>query len=79
MTEPRIVRITPRQLDILRELLADGAEGREIAERLGVSYETVRSHMRHIYSAAGLDRREQLIVAYFRKQIAFQIKRRESK
>jgi DNA-binding NarL/FixJ family response regulator len=41
-------RLTDREQDILT-LLAHGHATREVADKLGVSYETVRWHLRHIY------------------------------
>jgi DNA-binding NarL/FixJ family response regulator len=41
-------RLTAREQEIL-ELLAEGSTTREVANKLGLSYETVRWHLRHIY------------------------------
>jgi DNA-binding NarL/FixJ family response regulator len=41
-------RLTDREQEILT-LLAQGQATREVAERLSVSYETIRWHLRHIY------------------------------
>ena len=41
-------RLTPREEEILA-LLAKGFVSKEIAERLAISYETVRDHLRNIY------------------------------
>src|SRR5262249_5993374 len=41
-------RLTPREEEILI-LLSKGFVNKEIAVKLGVSYETVRDHLRHIY------------------------------
>jgi two-component system nitrate/nitrite response regulator NarL len=42
-------QLTPRELEVL-EMLAQGAGGREIAQRLGVSPNTVRTHVQGILS-----------------------------
>jgi DNA-binding NarL/FixJ family response regulator len=44
------VRLAQRQYDVLRSL-AEGRSYREIAEELGVSLDTVRTHVRRIYAA----------------------------
>lgn len=46
---PRDLGLTPRQLAVLRGL-AEGLSYREIGERLEISLDTVRSHIRQIYS-----------------------------
>jgi DNA-binding CsgD family transcriptional regulator len=44
MTETSdIDRLTPRQLEVL-QCYADGLTGREAAERLGIAYDTLRTH-----------------------------------
>lgn len=47
---PTDLGLTPRQLDVLRALV-DGRSYRDIGERLGISIDTVRSHIRQIYAA----------------------------
>jgi DNA-binding NarL/FixJ family response regulator len=44
--------LTPRERQILG-LMAEGMDNREIAVRLGVSYATVRSHVRHLLGKLG--------------------------
>jgi PAS domain S-box-containing protein len=62
-------RLTPRQHDVLLEL-ADGASTDQIAERLHLSRETVRNHVRHILmrlhatsrlEAVAIARREEIL------------------
>jgi DNA-binding NarL/FixJ family response regulator len=45
--QPAIARLTPREREVL-SLLAIGASGRDIAERLGISPNTVRTHVRSL-------------------------------
>ena len=45
-------RLTPREREVLR-LLAGGARGTEVAERLGLSGETVRTHIRNAMRKLG--------------------------
>jgi len=47
---PRDLGLTPRQLEALRGLV-EGLSYREIGERLDISIDTVRSHIRQIYAA----------------------------
>lgn len=49
-TLPRDLGLTQRQLGVLRGLV-DGLSYREIGERMGISLDTVRSHIRQIYAA----------------------------
>jgi len=41
--------LTEREVEVLR-LIAEGARSRDIATRLGISYATVRSHIRSVGS-----------------------------
>lgn len=54
--------LTPRERDVLR-LLAQGASNRQIAERLMISENTVKTHVAHILEKLGLDNRAE-VVAY---------------
>jgi DNA-binding NarL/FixJ family response regulator len=46
-TSPRLDQLTGRELEILG-LIADGLFNREISERLVLSEETVKTHVRHV-------------------------------
>jgi len=48
----RLASLTPRERQILG-LMAEGLDNREIALRLGISYATVRSHVRHLLGKLG--------------------------
>jgi DNA-binding NarL/FixJ family response regulator len=48
----RLDSLTPRERQILG-LMAEGMDNREVARRLGVSYATVRSHVRNLLGKLG--------------------------
>jgi DNA-binding NarL/FixJ family response regulator len=53
--------LTPREADVL-ELLQIGRSNAEIALALGISVETVRTHVRRIYRKLGVTTRRELLV-----------------
>mgnify|MGYP003439571202 CR=1 FL=1 len=52
--------ITPRELEIL-ELIAQGLSNREIAERVNVSENTVKTHSSRVFMKLGARRRTQAV------------------
>jgi DNA-binding CsgD family transcriptional regulator len=54
------LRITPRELEILN-LIAQGMSNREIAERLFVSENTVKTHSSRVFEKLGAKRRTQAV------------------
>jgi two-component system, NarL family, response regulator LiaR len=57
---PPVADLSPRELDVLREL-ATGLSNREIAERLAVSPETIKSHVANLLSKLHLPNRTALV------------------
>lgn len=64
----RVVQLSPRQADVLRELLT-GAENAEIGKRLYLTEDTVKTHLRRIYGITGIRRRLVLALAVDRGDI----------
>lgn len=54
-------RLTPRELEVL-QALGDGLNDKEIAVRLHISAETVRTHMVRILGKLGVDSRLRALV-----------------
>jgi DNA-binding CsgD family transcriptional regulator len=52
--------ITPRELEILK-LIAQGLSNREIAAKLYVTENTVKTHARHVFDKLGAKRRTQAV------------------
>lgn len=63
-----LLDLTDRELEVLR-LVGKGYDNHEIAKALAISYETVKNHLRNIYSKLGLTNRYQAIVFAFRHNL----------
>jgi DNA-binding NarL/FixJ family response regulator len=57
-------RLTSRETDVLA-LMARGVSNQAIAGELGVSLETVRTHVKHIYTKCGAQDRAQAVIAAY--------------
>ena len=57
--------LSKRELEIL-QLLAKGFRYKEIADTLGIGFETVRSHVKHIYDKLHVHSRTEAVVKYLR-------------
>jgi DNA-binding CsgD family transcriptional regulator len=61
--------LTRRQCEVLR-LMARGASAAEIAEELGITHNTVRSHIRAIFHALGVTRQTEAVALALRDGFA---------
>lgn len=59
--DPEEVGLTPREIEVLRELCTSYGSNQEIATSLGITVHTVKTHIRKIFDKAGADDRHQLI------------------
>ena len=61
-------RLTAREVDILRQL-AGGTRNRDIADRLFISEQTVKAHLKHIMEKLGANDRTQAVAIGVRRGI----------
>ena len=59
--DTQLESLTPREREVLR-LMAEGTSSRDIATRLGISYTTVRTHIRSLGSKLGVHSKLEAIV-----------------
>ena len=55
--------LTPREDEIL-VLLAEGLSNKEIADKVKISYDTVRAHLRHVYEKLHVRGRTEAVKKY---------------
>jgi DNA-binding NarL/FixJ family response regulator len=60
-TDTQRESLTPREKEVLR-LMAEGLASRDIADKLGISYATVRTHIRSLDAKLGVHSKVQAIV-----------------
>ena len=60
---PGLLDVSPREHEVLT-LLAQGYRYKEIAERLGINVETVRTHLRRIYEKLHVSSRTEAVVKF---------------
>jgi DNA-binding NarL/FixJ family response regulator len=56
-------QLTARETEIL-ELLAKGYVPKEVADKLGISYDTIRYHLKHIYDKLHVHSRTEAVIKY---------------
>ncbi len=59
--EAQLDRLTPREKEVLR-LMAEGSPSRAVAAELGISYTTVRTHIRSLGSKLGVHSKLEAII-----------------
>ena len=64
-SNPHELGLTPREFEVLRWVV-HGKSNKEIARRLGIEVQTVKNHLRPIFSRFNVSKRTELIVAVFR-------------
>lgn len=67
--EPSYVRFTRRELSVLRELMKAGEPNDVIADRLFISLDTVKSHVRNILGKTEAANRTELALRLLRQEI----------
>jgi DNA-binding CsgD family transcriptional regulator len=65
---PKSPKVTPRELEVLG-LVAEGLSTREIARRLWVTEETVKTHVRRLHDRLGARTRAHAVAIAFRNGI----------
>jgi DNA-binding NarL/FixJ family response regulator len=65
VAKPELQALSPRQEEILR-LLAQGHVVKEIAEKMNVTTETVRSYLKLIYQKLHVHSRTEAVIKYFK-------------
>lgn len=59
--DSQLERLTPREKEVLR-LMAEGMASRDIGDKLGISYTTVRTHIRSLGSKLGVHSKLEAVV-----------------
>jgi DNA-binding CsgD family transcriptional regulator len=63
------VPLTAREIEVVR-LSLSGFSTRAIAERLEISFETVRAHKKHIYAKLGVSSQSELFALFYETSVS---------
>lgn len=69
MSRGRRVALSPREVDVLDELLFDGGSNETIASRLYLSEHTVKTHLKNILRKTGCKNRTALVLDVMRGDV----------
>lgn len=72
---PPVVRISPRELEVLKALMIDGADNPTLARRLGCSYNTVKTHIASLLRKTNTPNRTALALEYLRGQVVIEVEK----
>lgn len=64
-----VVRCSPSEIDVLRELVRSGGDNLYIAGRLGLSHNTIKTHMLRVNRRVKARNRTALALAIVRSQV----------
>ena len=69
----RVATVTRAQAAVIAELACDGAGNAQIAERLGITEHTVKTHLKNALRACGCANRAELAVALLRGRLKLRV------
>ena len=62
-----IDQLTPKEYEVLTNM-AEGSRYKEIAEKMGISVETVRTHIRRIYEKLQVKTKTEAVLKFIRRR-----------
>jgi len=73
MVEKKLVELTRRERQVLGELTRDGANNQQIADRLGLSIDTVKTYMVRMHRKFEVDNRTALVVECLKGRVIVRV------